>query len=132
MSTTTPTAAAILAALSTLEAARKADTIKTAVAALDGVDERTAAVDNLANVLAALAWAVEADVDAQADSHLRAMEYGDALHLRVTAASVSEYANGVETAHERSFELVRGLDDEDEPTDAEAYSAALETYGLAD
>ncbi len=132
MSTTTPSAEAILAALSTLEAARKADAFKAAVAAMDGVDERTAAVDRLANALAALAWAVEADIDAQADSHLKAMEYGDALHLRVTAASVSEYANGVETAHERSFEMVHALDDEDEPTDAEAYGAALDTYGLAD
>ena len=118
--------------MATLEAARKGDAFTTAVVALDGVDERTAAVDNLANALAALAWAVEADVDAQADSQLKALEYGEALHLRVTAASVSEYANAVEVAHERSFELIHALDDQDEPTDAEAYGAALESYGLAD
>lgn len=130
--TTTPTAEAILAALATLEAARKGDAFMSAVEALDGVDERTAAVDNLANALAALAWATEADIDAEADSQLRAMEYGAALHLRVTASSVSEYANAVELAHERSFELIHGLEDQDEPTDAEAYGAALESYGLAD
>lgn len=127
-----PTAAEVLAALATLEAARVTDAVTAAVVAMDGVDTRTASVDNLANALAALAWAVEADIDAQADSHLRAMEYGDALHLRVTAASVNEYANAVEAAHERSFEMVRDLDDQDEPTDAESYGEALEGYGLAD
>lgn len=129
---TKPTADQILAALATLEAARVTDAFTPAVVAMDGVDARTASVDCLANALAALAYAVEADVDAQADSHLKAMEYGDALHLRVTAASVSEYANAVEAAHERSWEMVNSLDDEDEPTDREAYGAALEGFDLAD
>lgn len=128
----TPTAKDILAALKTLRAADEAGTLAAAVVALDGVDARAAAVDDLANTLAALAVAVEADIDAQADSHLRAMEYGDALHLRALAASVAEYHNGVEASHERSFEFIQAIEAEDEPTDAEAYGAALEFLGLSD
>lgn len=128
----TPTAEDILDALATLRTAMNLGAFTAAVIALDGVDARAAAVDDLANTLAALAEAVEADIDAQADSHLRAMEYGDALHLRALAASVAEYHNGVELSHERSWEFIQAIQDQDEPTDAEAYGAALEFLGLSD
>lgn len=129
----TPTAAEVLAALATLEAARLSPALKAAVSAMDGTDERAASVDRLANALEALAYLVEEDIDELASSHLKAMEYGDALYHRVLAASVSEYANAVQTAHETSGEMVAGVSEmEDEPTDAEAYGAALEGFGLAD
>lgn len=129
----TPTAAEVLAALATLEAARLSPALKAAVSAMDGTDERAASVDRLANALEALAYAVEADIDELATSHIKAMEYGNALYHRVLAASVSEYANAVQTAHEASGEMVAGVTDlDDEPTDSEAYGEALEGFGLAD
>jgi hypothetical protein len=106
----------------------------------DGIDTDLRIVALLAETAAYFSRIVTERQHGVADSHLRAMEYGEALHARLLARAVSEYSAHIEQAHEASHEAETSADalgleesqfpEGDEPTTAEAYSAACRFYGV--
>ena len=138
--TTTPTADRLeLEAALRIVLAHKPSTIARAIKA-DGIDTSLRVVALLAETAAQFAGIVDNEQQEVADSYLRAMEYGEALHARLLARSASEYAAYIEQAHEASHEAETSADalgleesafpEGDEPKTAEAYSAACRFYGV--
>jgi len=100
----------------------------------DGIDTAQANLEKFASAVRSLAILVSDDRIADADSRLRAMEYGDALHDRIMARAASEYACAIEQAHEDSQRCQNVADDlngeGDEPTTADAFTDACQAHGV--
>lgn len=99
-----------------------------------GIDDDLRIAALLAETAAYFARIVTERQQSVADSYLRAMEYGEALHARLLARSVSEYAAHIEQAHEASHEAEQaaeslGIDDE-EPTTAKEFAKACRFHGV--
>lgn len=103
----------------------------------DGIDTGLANLHRLASAVRSLAALTSDDEQEVANSHLRAMQYGDALHSRLLARSASQYACHIDDAHAASEEdeaAAASLGDEDEaicaaPTDSATFAQACRIHG---